>query len=184
MLGLRFTTDAQPRSKKGRPAHSTTGVAQTSWIQFDTDRLTTAVTWVPTTISAIASRNTGNPNPAPIQNRRVMSSSSGLGGSSGETVLGSRAIPHSGQLPGVACTTSGCIGQVYSTVGSVTATSASSAMPQMGQAPGSVSRTSGSIGQVKTDPGGGGAAGAASSGCRYRSGSPWNRVRHPSQQKK
>jgi hypothetical protein len=31
MLRLWLTTDAQPRWKNGQPAHSTTGVASTSW---------------------------------------------------------------------------------------------------------------------------------------------------------
>ena len=35
MLRLRVTTERQPRTKKGQPAHKTTGVAITSWTQFD-----------------------------------------------------------------------------------------------------------------------------------------------------
>ena len=35
MLRLRVTTDCQPRTKNGQPAHSTTGVANASWIQLD-----------------------------------------------------------------------------------------------------------------------------------------------------
>ena len=35
MLRLRVTTDCQPRTKNGQPAHSTTGVASASCIQFD-----------------------------------------------------------------------------------------------------------------------------------------------------
>jgi hypothetical protein len=34
MLRWRLTTDAQPRWKNGQPAHSTTGVAKTNWIQL------------------------------------------------------------------------------------------------------------------------------------------------------
>ena len=33
MFSLRVRTDVQPRTKNGQPAHSTTGVARTSWIQ-------------------------------------------------------------------------------------------------------------------------------------------------------
>lgn len=32
MLRFRVRTDAQPRTKNGHPAHSTTGVASTSWV--------------------------------------------------------------------------------------------------------------------------------------------------------
>src|SRR5438309_218966 len=35
MLRLRVTSDCQPRTKNGQPAQTTTGVAKTSWIQFD-----------------------------------------------------------------------------------------------------------------------------------------------------
>ncbi|GMA21664.1 hypothetical protein GCM10025862_36850 [Arsenicicoccus piscis] len=36
MLRLRLRTDSQPRTKKGQPAHNTTGVASTSWAQMAT----------------------------------------------------------------------------------------------------------------------------------------------------
>ena len=36
MLRLRVTSDAQPRTKNGQPAHSTTGVARPVAIQFET----------------------------------------------------------------------------------------------------------------------------------------------------
>ena len=148
MFGLRLTTDAHPRSKKGRPAHSTTGTAQASWIQFDTARLSGS-TPAPASISVIAMPNTGNPIAAAMRKRRVMSASSGLGASSCVTVRGSNAIPHSGHAPGCSRTTSGCIGHVYSTaVGAAATNSGSSAMPQLGQGTGSDSRTSGHIGQT------------------------------------
>ena len=35
MLRLRFTSDCQPRTKNGQPAQSTTGVASSSWSQFE-----------------------------------------------------------------------------------------------------------------------------------------------------
>ncbi len=111
MFGLRLTTDAHARSKNGRPAHRTTGTAQASWIQFDAARLSGTAP-APPIISVIARPKTGNPAAAPIQARRVMSLSSGFGGSSAVAARASRAIPHSGQLPGRSCTTSGCIGQV------------------------------------------------------------------------
>ena len=37
MLGLRFTTDAQARSKNGQPAQNTVGVASTNPIQFTSE---------------------------------------------------------------------------------------------------------------------------------------------------
>ena len=40
MFGLRLTSDAHARSKNGRPAQSTTGVAKTSCSQFDVNRPT------------------------------------------------------------------------------------------------------------------------------------------------
>ena len=79
--------------------------------QFDAARLS-GTTSAPPIISVIASPNTGNPTMAPTQARRVMSASSGFGGSSVGAARASRAIPHSGQLPGSARTTSGCMGQV------------------------------------------------------------------------
>ena len=86
-----------------------------------------------------------------IQNRRVMSTNSGLGASSRVTVLGSSAIPQIGQEPGSGRTISGCMGQTYSIVFQMELTVAgSSAMPHFGQAPGLDSRTSGSIGQTYT----------------------------------
>ena len=148
MFGLRLTIDAQPRSKKGRPAHSTTGAAQASWIQFETVRLKGSAA-APAAISVIAMPNTGSPMAAAIRKRRVMSASSGFGASSCVTARGSSAMPHAGQAPGWSRTTSGCIGQVYSTAtGGGAANSGSSAMPQLGQGTGSVSRTSGHIGQT------------------------------------
>ena len=38
MLRLRVRSDCAPRTKNGQPAQSTTGVASTNWIQFDTRR--------------------------------------------------------------------------------------------------------------------------------------------------
>src|SRR5439155_14919651 len=47
--------------------------------------------------------------------RRVISTSSGFGASERSATRGSSAIPQIGQAPGRSLTTSGCIGQVYST---------------------------------------------------------------------
>jgi hypothetical protein len=53
--------------------------------------------------------------PRENQNRLVISSSSGFRTSSGETIFGSSAIPHIRHTPGFDSTTSGSIGQMYST---------------------------------------------------------------------
>ncbi|MGY3440277.1 hypothetical protein ACVW17_000278 [Bradyrhizobium sp. USDA 4473] len=109
MLRLRVTTDCQPRAKNGAPAHSTTGVASTNEIQFDQPIGTRCISprWLP-----ISSTNTGKVSARPIQNRRVISISSGSGPSSSETCSGSSAMPQIGQEPGPTWRTSGCIGQV------------------------------------------------------------------------
>src|SRR5687767_12927338 len=65
-------------------------------------------------MSPMVTRNTGAPRTTPIQNRRVMSASSGFGASLTSGTRGSSAIPHFGHVPGPSCTTSGCIGHVYS----------------------------------------------------------------------
>src|SRR5215213_9862542 len=62
----------------------------------------------------IPSTSTGTASASPIQNRRVMSVSSGLGPESTDTVTGSSAIPQIGQAPGPGRRISGCIGQVHS----------------------------------------------------------------------
>jgi hypothetical protein len=149
MFGVRVAIDRQPRTKKGQPAHSTTGVPKASPIQFAA-RMSMKRPMPPPIMSAIAMRKTGAPNTSASQKRRVMSTSSGFGASSSVTTRGSSAIPQIGQAPGWSRTISGCIGQVYSTfVSAVTSErSGSSAMPHFGQAPGCASRTSGSIGHT------------------------------------
>ena len=148
MFGLRLTTEAHARAKNGRPAQSTTGAAQASCSQFDAVRLSGSAPG-PAIISVIARPKTGLPMAAAVQNRRVMSASSGSGGSSTSTVRGSSAIPQAGQVPGASRNTSGCIGQMYSTRrAGVAAVSGSSAIPQLGHGTGPVSRTSGHIGQT------------------------------------
>ncbi len=56
--------------------------------------------------------DTGMASASPIQNRRVMSASSGLGPLSAVTIKGSSAMPQIGQDPGPSWRISGCIGQV------------------------------------------------------------------------
>lgn len=97
MFRLRLTIDCQPRSKKGHPAQSTTGVARASCIQFEV---------------CGPRRNTGTASPRPIQKRRVMSRNSALGPVSPVAISGSRAMPQIGQFPGAGRLIWGCIGQV------------------------------------------------------------------------
>ena len=112
MLRFRVTIDCQPRTKNGQPPHSTTGADSTSWIQSDTvgsiQRARAGAI-----ISPIESASTGIVSTRLIQNRRVMSTSSGFGPSSAANSTGSSAMPHFGQLPGPSWRISGCIGHVY-----------------------------------------------------------------------
>jgi len=150
MLRLRLTSDAQPRWKIGQPPHSTTGVASansshcSATIEIDSG-MACGSRSVP-----IAMTNTGKASAALTQKRRVMSFNSAL--SSAGALRGSSAIPQIGQLPGSLRTTSGCIGQVYSTAPGAGGDSGSSAMPHFGQFPGAGWRISGCIGQVYITP--------------------------------
>ena len=110
MFRLRFVTEAQPRSKSGHPAQSTTGVASTSSIH-GIHRPSACCTGIPGRKSDIPSTKTGTVNTRLAQNLRLMSSSSGFR-SSTATVRGSRAIPQIGHAPGPVRTISGCIGHV------------------------------------------------------------------------
>jgi hypothetical protein len=110
MLGLRKTTDCQPRTKNGQPAHSTMGVLSSSSSQVrragDTD-----VNWCP----SIASATTMSVSGRLYQKRRWKSRYSAFSSSSSSSgKTGSSAMPHLGQVPGPGCRTSGCIGQTYS----------------------------------------------------------------------
>src|SRR6185437_7612267 len=113
MFGARCTIEFQARSKNGQPPHSTTGVASASSIQFFMGLFTTWPAGVMSTIAKIITRKAG---PRLIQNRLDISRSSGFGRSSNVTILGSKAIPQIGQAPGSVDTTSGSIGQMYSTL--------------------------------------------------------------------
>ena len=112
MFRLRLTSDAQPRWKKGHPAQSTTGVASRNMIQAD--RRGGTRWWSPRagTCPPISKTTTGSVSASPIQNRRVMSASSGFGPASAVTDSGSSAMPQIGQFPGPFWRTCGCIGQV------------------------------------------------------------------------
>jgi hypothetical protein len=98
MLRLRFFTEAQPRTRKGQPAHRTTGVPNNICTQFDAcwlRRLCRSMRCPP-----ISSTTTGTLSASPIQNRRLMSLSSALGPVISVATTGSSAIPQIGQLPG------------------------------------------------------------------------------------
>ena len=102
---LRFIdlTERQPRLKNGQPAHQTTGVVSPNWIQRETSPVAQACRPSAGIMCAIARRNTGRVSTAPIQKRRVMSSSSVFSSSSPASAfafIGSNAIPHFGHSPG------------------------------------------------------------------------------------
>ncbi len=80
----------------------------------------------------------GTARPTLIQNRLVISTSSGFF-SSAVISRGSSVMPHIGQFPGSGRTIWGCIGQVYSVRVTGAATMAGSkAMPHFGQTPGPI----------------------------------------------
>src|SRR5919108_2585128 len=144
MLRLRLTIEAQPRWKNGQPPQSTTGVARASCNQFNRRGEKPRWTGCPGIKSDMARKAIGTLSATEIQNRRVISTSSGLASSSKVTVLGSSAMPQIGHEPGSWRTISGCMGQTYSVLTDGAATAAGSkAMPHLGQAPGFDSRTSG-----------------------------------------
>src|SRR5580704_10456403 len=104
MFRLRWTIEAQPRSKKGHPPHSTTGVASAN---------STHPNIGPGLRPENMMASSGTVSAAPIHRRRVILFSSGLV-SPAVTVSGSSAMPQMGQAPGPGRTISGCMGQVYS----------------------------------------------------------------------
>ncbi|MCY1379223.1 hypothetical protein D9M69_669210 [compost metagenome] len=65
------------------------------------------------TIGPMAMTRSGMDSAALTQKRLVKSTSSGLGPSSAEGIIGSSAMPQIGQEPGLSRMISGCIGQVY-----------------------------------------------------------------------
>jgi len=110
MLRWRLTSERAPRAKNGQPAHSTTGVAKANWTRLDNPG--SSQRCAPAICAPISSTTTGAASATPIQNRRVMSASSGLGPLSADAITGSSAMPQIGHAPGPAWRISGCIGQV------------------------------------------------------------------------
>ena len=103
--------DATARSKNGQPAHSTTGVARPNCSQLKMFMPKTSCRCIPGSISAMVINKSGKLSTTLNLKRRVISLSS-LVSSSALASLGSKAMPHLGQVPGPTCSTSGCIGQV------------------------------------------------------------------------
>ena len=124
MLSRHVVNDRQPRSRKGQPAHSTTGVASTAWSHCDhvtcasggspSRAPNASIQWFTSngSMSLIAMNSRGNASAAATTKRRVMSVSSGLSPAVADGVSGSSAMPQIGQLPGPCCRISGCIGHV------------------------------------------------------------------------
>ena len=110
MLGARFRTEARPRRKKARAIHST-GVAirhcRATNGRGPSQASKGTPAWLP-----ISSANTAAASGAASQRRRRRSISSGAGPVSATGIIGSSAMPQTGQSPGPSCTTSGSIGQV------------------------------------------------------------------------
>src|SRR3990172_8985463 len=149
MLGLRFTTDCHPRTKKDHPPQSTTGVARTSSSHLRIDLGTRRQGSIHGMYPPMTMNTRGIVRTALTQRRRVMSMSSGLSSSSSETVLGSSAMPQMGQFPGASRTISGCMGQTHSVFAAgLEGSRSSSAIPHLGQETGSRSRISGCMGQL------------------------------------
>ena len=107
MLGLRCTTDCAPRTKKGQPAHSTTGSDNANSIQLCTAMLNQPRRW-----PNIANVATMTVSGKVHQKRRVKRVSSVVSSASSVGMASSRVMPHFGQLPGCGCRISACIGQV------------------------------------------------------------------------
>src|SRR5271165_3834662 len=148
MLGLRCTTDCQPRTKKGNPHHRTTGVASANSIQVHVLADNRCCRGMEGRNAEIISASIGTESAAPIHNLLVISISSGLI-SSAVTSRGSSAMPQIGHEPGASRTICGCIGQVYSMrLAGGGAVAGSRAMPHFGQLPGPICLISGCIGQV------------------------------------
>src|ERR1043166_8807547 len=99
MLGLRFTSDAQKRSKNGQPPHRTTGEARTNSIQCRAAPESDSPNLSPN----MPSRKTGAVNIVLMQNRFRMETYSESGASSAVVAaksIASSAMPHFGHAPG------------------------------------------------------------------------------------
>src|SRR5438477_12943244 len=95
MFGLRLRIDSTQRTRKGHPAHSTTGVANASSSQ-DIALGANGMNPCPAIANTAPTAVSGSVH----QKRRVKLSSSGFLSSSSDGISGSSAIPQIGQLPG------------------------------------------------------------------------------------
>jgi hypothetical protein len=111
MFSRRERIDSQPRTKKGQPPQSTTGVPSASWIQLRAAGGKRSASGTACSMASIAMAKTGAVSSALTARRRLMSSSSGLP-SAAAPDAGSSAIPQIGHVPGASRLISGCIGQV------------------------------------------------------------------------
>ena len=109
MFGLRWRIESTQRTRKGQPAHSTTGLASASSSQERAAPDSAGSTCAPPMPSTSEATVSGN-----VQTkRRVKSRSSGLlSGASAEGSRGSSAMPQIGHAPGASRRICGCIGQV------------------------------------------------------------------------
>ncbi len=107
MFGLRLRIESTQRTKNGQPAHSTTGVDNTSSSHDMVCGASGMNRWPP-----IASPTPATLNGSVHQKRRVKSTSSGFFSSSSDGISGSSAMPQIGQLPGAGRRICGCIGHV------------------------------------------------------------------------
>ena len=110
MFRFQVAIDRQPRSKKGRPAHRTTGVESPNWSQEFHEP--SSIGPSPGRCPPMAMTKTGIVKIAAIQNRRVMSISSGFSLGPAMISAGSSAMPQLGQAAGFGLQTSGHMGQI------------------------------------------------------------------------
>src|SRR6202048_1933885 len=136
MFGLRLTSDVQKRWKKGKPPHTTTGVASANSSHGKTAALRIRWNCISHSMEAMAIASSGTVRTRLTQNRRLMSRSSGFSSLPAVTVRGSNAMPQIGHDPGSERIISGCMGQVYSVCLDAMGTSDSKAMPHEGVAQG------------------------------------------------
>src|ERR1700681_1028338 len=96
ILGLRFSSDIQKRSKNGAPPHTTTGVASAISIQLRVSDENGSGNESPT----MAITRNGSKKAPLAHTLRDILTYSGSARASADTSTGSRAMPQIGQEPG------------------------------------------------------------------------------------